>query len=280
MKKFKRLFFIINLLIGMTPFLSIYAHSDLFSSEMSGEYKQYLRDLERKIIDLEEHPFAYYEASKTHEYSIGHWALYVDLDPTEILKNLAFMLEGYIRMLFAQKEYPESGEIIGKLIQRIIKINRSIQLLSRQKEKDLLSQNGEKDKFYYKLRKILKLWDIKQLIKQTHQILENSYDSRYGKPFSYEELSKISKAFTSGKFRVNPDKVTEYVDALIKSQDAGLIKITPLKPNQKIVISKKIIEYDYPVWLIYDNHSDVCEKCFCLPKKLSLYIEKLRIIHE
>ncbi len=254
MKKLKFYFFIISSLIAITPFLSVYA-SYLSSSEMSEDYKQYLLNLEQEISRLEKHPFEYYQVSKIHEYSIGHWAIYPNLDPTEILKNLVFMLHGYIRMLSAHKEHPESGEIIGKLIKQIIKINRSIRLLSRQEDKDFLSQNNEKDRFYYKLRRILELYNIEKLTKQTHQILENSYDSRYGKPLSYEELFERSKDFPSEKFKVNPDEAAAYIDALPKSQDAGLINIQQLINTEK---------YGYTSWIIQENCPDGFGKSFFL----------------
>jgi hypothetical protein len=257
MKKLKFYFFIISSLIAITPFLSVYA-SYLSSSEMSGDYKEYLLELEKEISRIEKHPFAYYEVARIHEYSIGHWAVFNDLDPTGILKNLVFMLHGYIRMLFAHKEHPEFNEMICKIIKQINKIDRSNQLISRQKDKGFLFKDGKNemlDEVYYALMRILELYNIEEITKQTHKILEDSYDSRYGKPVSYKELFERSNAFPSGKFSINPEEAAAYIDALHKSQNAGLINIQLLINTEK---------YGYTSWIIHENCPDGFGKSFFL----------------
>ncbi len=215
MKKFKSLFFIINILTAIIPISSIYSNDNNLK-------------IREEVISFQKHPFIYSNTVTALMCSIDKCLTTESSDPTDFINNLSQLLSDYIYMISHQNNLESGNEIIQLLEGEIRKLNATQELITDLKQQSEFFEQDQKTVMSmacFKIMRILKRYKLKKIFKKAHKILETSYNQAKGKPLSYQELFLKAELF-GGADKKEGYQILNFFSQIIESQDAGLIRFS------------------------------------------------------
>ena len=186
MKKFKSLFFIINLSAAIFILEVCAVDSTHINQQEVMNLKEFYSDLEVKTTSFRLHPHSYwfntqFAANRTRTRINNGQG---DESPIELITELITGLEGYTRMLSRKAKKYKQSEVIESLKLEIEKLKELMKLVSElDKDEQLTTEIDEKFNHF----------DISQLIDQAYVILVKSFNDTKGKPLTYEEIQVITR---------------------------------------------------------------------------------------